>query len=119
MFKINHLLARPSKMNHFWMPKFGVSNKNSNIKERIKETRKRALLGGGVDKIEKQHKKVNFNLIIKKMCLIVIHLKGKLTARERVNLLMDPGSFTEYDMFIEHTCSDFGMGQEKVGCEFI
>lgn len=35
--------------------------------------------------------------------------QGKLTARERVELLLDPESFVEYDMFVEHRCSDFGM----------
>ncbi len=35
--------------------------------------------------------------------------QGKLTARERVNILVDPGSFVEYDMFAEHRCTDFGM----------
>jgi acetyl-CoA carboxylase carboxyltransferase component len=40
--------------------------------------------------------------------------QGKLTARERVHLLCDPGSFVEYDMLVEHTCSDFGMEKQKV-----
>ena len=40
--------------------------------------------------------------------------KGKLTARERINLLCDVGTFHEYDMFMEHDCSDFGMEQQKV-----
>ena len=35
--------------------------------------------------------------------------KGKLTARERVELLVDPESFREYDMFVEHACTGFGM----------
>ena len=35
--------------------------------------------------------------------------QGKLSARERIELLVDPGSFREYDMFVEHTCTDFGM----------
>lgn len=43
--------------------------------------------------------------------------QGKLTARERVNVLLDKGSFREYDMFVEHACTDFGMEKEenKVG----
>lgn len=41
-------------------------------------------------------------------------IQGKLTARERIQLLMDSGSFVEYDMFSEHTCTDFGMEKEKV-----
>lgn len=40
--------------------------------------------------------------------------QGKLTARERVTLLCDEGSFVEYDAFAEHTCSDFGMEEQKV-----
>jgi len=38
--------------------------------------------------------------------------QGKLTARERVELLLDPESFVESDMFVEHRCSDFGMEQD-------
>ena len=64
-------------------------------KQRIEATRAAALLGGGEKRIQAQHK------------------KGKLTARERIGLLCDPGTFVEYDMFIEHTCSDFGMEKEK------
>lgn len=40
-------------------------------------------------------------------------LQGKLTARERVLLLLDPESFVESDMFVEHRCSDFGMDQDR------
>lgn len=65
------------------------------VKHRIEDTRRRALLGGGQRRIDAQHK------------------KGKLTARERVALLVDEGSFTEYDMFLEHSCSDFGMEKQK------
>ena len=42
------------------------------------------------------------------------HAKGKLTARERVELLMDEGSFEEFDMFVEHRCAEFGMADNKV-----
>ena len=65
------------------------------MKQKIEEKRSEALLGGGIKRIETQHK------------------KGKLTARERIHLLCDPGTFVEYDMFMEHTCSDFGMEKEK------
>merc|ERR1719347_2349230 len=65
------------------------------VKKRIEEKRAQALLGGGQKRIDAQHK------------------KGKLTARERLGLLCDPGTFVEYDMFMEHTCSDFGMEKEK------
>uniref|UniRef100_A0AAQ4P387 Propionyl-CoA carboxylase beta chain, mitochondrial n=1 Tax=Gasterosteus aculeatus aculeatus TaxID=481459 RepID=A0AAQ4P387_GASAC len=64
------------------------------VKQRIDEKRKMALCGGGQNRIDAQHK------------------KGKLTARERVELLLDPESFVESDMFVEHRCSDFGMEQD-------
>ena len=41
------------------------------------------------------------------------HARGKLTARERLELLLDPGSFEEFDMFVEHRCADFGMTEQK------
>ncbi|XP_013875265.1 propionyl-CoA carboxylase beta chain, mitochondrial isoform X1 [Austrofundulus limnaeus] len=65
------------------------------VKERIEKKRKAALVGGGQKRIDAQHK------------------KGKLTARERVELLLDPESFVETDMFVEHRCSDFGMEQDS------
>ena len=40
--------------------------------------------------------------------------QGKLSARERIDVLMDPGTFVEYDAFIEHTCTNFGLQKEKV-----
>lgn len=52
--------------------------------------------GGGVKRIEKQH------------------AQHKLTARERINLLFDHGTFTEYDRFVTHRCHQFGMEKEKV-----
>src|SRR5574343_16506 len=57
--------------------------------------REMARLGGGQKRIDSQHK------------------KGKLTARERIELLLDPGSFEEWDMFKEHRCVDFGMDKEE------
>ncbi|MCL5778051.1 acyl-CoA carboxylase subunit beta [Limibaculum sp. FT325] len=60
------------------------------------ETRRaEARLGGGRTRIEAQH------------------AKGKLTARERIELLLDEGSFEEFDMFVAHRCTDFGMGEVK------
>lgn len=66
------------------------------VRDQITEKRERALLGGGVKRINNQH------------------AKGKLTARERIELLLDKNTFVEYDMFVEHTCMDFGMDKEKV-----
>ncbi len=55
-----------------------------------------ALLGGGERRIEQQHK------------------KGKLTARERLDLLLDPGSFNELDMFVTHRSTDFGLDAQRI-----
>jgi len=62
----------------------------------LERRRKKALEGGGLDRIEKQHK------------------AGKLTARERLELLLDEGSFEETDAFVEHDCSHFGLARKKV-----
>ncbi len=67
-----------------------------NIVQQLKEKRAAAVLGGGQQRIDAQHK------------------KGKLTARERIELLLDPDSFEEWDMFVEHRCTDFGMDQQSV-----
>ncbi len=68
------------------------------IQEKIKELmdmRDKARLGGGEKRIEAQHK------------------KGKYTARERIEMLLDEGSFEEFDMFVSHRCIDFGLqGQD-------
>ncbi|WP_182866543.1 acyl-CoA carboxylase subunit beta [Rhodopirellula sp. JC639] len=66
------------------------------IVKRLEEMRKAAELGGGQRRIDAQHK------------------KGKLTARERIELLLDPGMFEEWDMFVEHRCKDFGMDQQSI-----
>ncbi|WP_263769932.1 acyl-CoA carboxylase subunit beta [Propionivibrio soli] len=66
------------------------------IIEQLAEKRKAACLGGGQKRIDSQH------------------AKGKLTARERIELLLDTGSFEEWDMFKEHRCTDFGMEAESV-----
>jgi len=63
--------------------------------ERLASLRASALVGGGVDRIAKQHE------------------GGKLTARERIELLLDPQSFVEYDMLKEHRCTEFGMERKK------
>ena len=64
--------------------------------ERLEKSRAEARLGGGIKRIEAQHG------------------RGKLTARERIELLLDHGSFEEFDMFVEHRCNDFGMEKQKV-----
>ncbi|HBH48838.1 MAG TPA: methylmalonyl-CoA carboxyltransferase, partial [Bacteroidales bacterium] len=64
------------------------------MKELI-EKREKAKEGGGLNRIDSQHK------------------KGKLTARERIDILLDEGSFEEYDMFVTHRCSDFGLDKQQ------
>ncbi|QID19165.1 acyl-CoA carboxylase subunit beta [Nitrogeniibacter mangrovi] len=66
------------------------------IIRQLEEKREKARLGGGQKRIDSQH------------------AKGKLTARERIELLLDDGSFEEWDMFKEHRCTDFGMEQSHV-----
>ncbi|CCQ74566.1 acyl-CoA carboxylase subunit beta [Magnetospira sp. QH-2] len=65
------------------------------IIRQLDEKRRLARLGGGQRRIDSQH------------------AKGKLTARERIELLLDPGTFEEWDMFVEHRCTDFGMEGNK------
>src|SRR5512144_268851 len=67
-----------------------------NIIRQLDEKRARARLGGGDKRIAAQH------------------AKGKLSARERIELLLDEGTFEEWDMFVEHRCTDFGMDKESV-----
>ncbi len=66
------------------------------IIEQLEEKRAQARLGGGERRIAAQH------------------AKGKLTARERLELLLDEGSFEEYDMFVEHRSHDFGLAETTV-----
>ena len=63
---------------------------------RLERTRQAAELGGGEHRIRQQH------------------LKGKLTARERIALLLDEGSFEEWDKYVEHRSTDFGMQDQKI-----
>ncbi|MBM4339576.1 MAG: acyl-CoA carboxylase subunit beta [Deltaproteobacteria bacterium] len=65
------------------------------IRKGLEKRRAEALLGGGQERIDKQHK------------------DKKLTARERIDLLLDPGSFVELDRFVTHRCHDFGMESKK------
>lgn len=66
------------------------------IKSRLEEKRQQARMGGGEKRIAAQHS------------------RGKLTARERLDLLLDEGSFEEWDMLVEHTCDDFGMEKNRI-----
>ena len=76
-----------------------VQTNEPSISEKVKRFKKvseEAKLGGGKKRIEDQHG------------------KGKLTARERIDLLLDQGSFNELDMFVVHQCSEFGMAEKRV-----
>jgi len=66
------------------------------IINRLQEKREAARLGGGEKRIAAQHK------------------RGKLAARERIEILLDAGSFEEWDMFVEHRSVDFGMDEQKI-----
>jgi len=66
------------------------------ILQESEDKQSRARLGGGQRRIDAQH------------------ARGKLTARERIDLLMDPGSFEEFDMFVEHRATEFGMADNRV-----
>ena len=66
------------------------------ILEKLEARRVQARAGGGEKRVAAQHS------------------KGKLTARERIALLLDEGSFEEFDMFVEHRCTDFGMEDQKL-----
>jgi propionyl-CoA carboxylase beta chain len=66
------------------------------ILDELEKRREQARAGGGERRIAAQH------------------AKGKLTARERIDVLLDEGSFEEFDMFVEHRATDFGMGAQKV-----
>jgi len=75
--------------------------RSTTIISELEHKRDRARDGGGQVRTEAQH------------------AKGKLTARERIEVLLDPDSFEEYDMFVEHRCTNFGMENNKVpgdGC---
>ncbi len=65
------------------------------ILQELENRRAIARAGGGQRRVEAQHK------------------RGKLTARERIELLLDEGSFEEFDMFVRHRCTDFGMQDDR------
>ena len=74
----------------------GAKATMKDILDRLEQRRAEARLGGGKARIEAQHK------------------RGKLTARERIELLLDKGSFEELDMFVEHRSTEFGMEKTKI-----
>jgi propionyl-CoA carboxylase beta chain len=74
----------------------GAGSPHERHAERLEDRRAQARLGGGTKRIEAQH------------------ARGKLTAAERLELLLDKGSFEEFDMFVEHRSTDFGMAEQKI-----
>src|SRR5215475_7462092 len=66
------------------------------LRARLDALERQAELGGGTERIAKQHE------------------AGKLTARERLDLLLDPGTFTELDKFVMHRSAEFGMGDKRI-----
>lgn len=64
--------------------------------EQLRRLKEQARMGGGEERIRQQHE------------------RGKLTARERLDLLLDKGSFRELDMFVTHRETEFGMGEKKI-----
>src|SRR4030095_6954222 len=71
-------------------------NSSRNDKHRLTDLERRAELGGGEDRLRRQRE------------------AGKLTARERIHLPFDPGTFEEVDKFVTHRCADFGMAEQVV-----
>ena len=65
----------------------------------LRQKKAKILAGGGTKRIEKQH------------------ASGKLTARERLDILFDEGSFVELDAFVKHRCTNFGMEEEDAPAE--
>ncbi len=78
------------------VPKARQETGMKHILDNLDRRREEARIGGGQKRIDAQH------------------ARGKLTARERIELLLDHGSFEEFDMFVEHRCDDFGMEKMKI-----
>ena len=74
---------------------FSVKSTQEKIAE-LHDLKEATKLGGGLARIEAQHK------------------KGKLTARERLDLLLDPDTFNELDMFVTHRATDFGLDEQRI-----
>ena len=66
------------------------------VRDKLEELNRIAEIGGGEARIERQH------------------AAGKMTARERIDVFLDPGSFVEMDRLVAHQCSDFGMEKQRI-----
>ena len=69
--------------------------------QHLRDQKAKSRLGGGAERIESQHK------------------KGRLTARERIDLLLDKGSFREVDAFVQHRTHDFNLDKQKFMSESV
>src|ERR1700751_4960588 len=72
------------------------------LEQKLEELKKRSRLaeeGGGSQRRERQHK------------------EGKMSARERIEFLLDEGTFEETDKFVTHRCTDFGMAEKRIPCD--
>ena len=78
------------------MPFSVAAKPTQTFMQRWEGIKEQALVGGGQVRIDKQH------------------AQHKLTARERIELLFDKGTFVEYDQLMTHRCHDFGMEQQKI-----
>ena len=78
---------------HNYVPADDPAQRKDAFRQRWQEETERALMGGGLQRMEKQH------------------LRGSLTARERFELLFDPDTFCELDQLKAHRCVEFGMDQ--------
>jgi propionyl-CoA carboxylase beta chain len=77
-------------------PRASEDARGEELLAQLAQRTEQALAGGGAERVAKQHE------------------AGKLTARERVDLLLDPGSFVELDRLVTHRCTDFGMQEQKI-----
>ena len=75
---------------------FSSALQEETFAQRLEKAQNEAIMGGGQARIDKQH------------------ANHKLTARERIELLFDKGSFIEYDQLVTHRCTDFGMEKQKI-----
>ena len=78
------------------MPEENTLGKTSQLFEQLAELNKLAESGGGPERLAKQH------------------ASNKMTARERIDFLLDSDTFEELDRFVTHRCADFGMQEQKV-----
>ena len=89
-------MAEQNKGEPHATPGAGGDARGEELLARLERLNAQALAGGGEERVAKQHE------------------AGKLSARERIDLLLDPGSFVELDRLVTHRCTDFGMQEQKI-----